>query len=240
MNESNLTAPPPNHTIRKGPESKPAVPSFTSTVDILTRETVTQRALYVAHVLTAFKARLKHLTSALESCGMDLDRYAPPAYTLKNCSRREYSMARAKRSHAEQYFGMTAETQAALAACRTVFSRPPYIVALHPGAHAKLATLAAREADIAFDGYIVKLAGKIEATLPEETKAINSPVPVRVRSVVLNGAAVWEGSVLDVTLSSGARQGWHTKCILNVSVLGKLFNQWPTRRLDWSTGTIKS
>jgi len=28
MNENNLTAPPPNHTIRKGPESKPAVPSL--------------------------------------------------------------------------------------------------------------------------------------------------------------------------------------------------------------------
>jgi hypothetical protein len=42
---------------------------------------------------------------------------------------------------------------------------------------------------------------------------------------------VWDDSILTVTKVDGTTERWSTKIILNHSVHGKLFNQWPTRKL---------
>lgn len=42
---------------------------------------------------------------------------------------------------------------------------------------------------------------------------------------------VWFQSELDVVTVAGERQTWRTKMIFNVSCLGKVFNQWPTRQV---------
>ena len=73
----------------------------------------------------------------------------------------------------------------------------------------------AREgASASFDAYAEKLAGKVGT----------------VRSASICGATLWHGSTLTVETEEGT-QRWRTTQIVNVSVLGKLFNQWPTRRL---------
>jgi adenosyl cobinamide kinase/adenosyl cobinamide phosphate guanylyltransferase len=46
---------------------------------------------------------------------------------------------------------------------------------------------------------------------------------------VTNGN-IWDYAYLTVTCADGEVQSWRTNCILNCSVYGKLFNQWPTRR----------
>ncbi len=75
------------------------------------------------------------------------------------------------------------------------------------------ATLEAAEAS--FCGYLAKLAGKIDS---------------RILSGRLQGV-LWDGSWLTVETEAG-RQVWRTQCIINFSVYGKAFNQWPTRRIS--------
>lgn len=69
-------------------------------------------------------------------------------------------------------------------------------------------------AEFEFDSYIVKLA--IKVTREGGTKVVSAEV----------SGSVWEGIVrveTDVNY-----QVWHTQCIINTSVLGKAYNQWPT------------
>lgn len=72
----------------------------------------------------------------------------------------------------------------------------------------------AREnASASFDAYAAKLASKVG----------------EIRSASICGASLWDGSLLTVETEAGATQRWHTQQIVNVSSLGKVFNQWPTR-----------
>ena len=64
-----------------------------------------------------------------------------------------------------------------------------------------------------FDAYVGKL-----------TKKVGDVVSAKVEG------ALWQGSRLTVTKADGSIERWNTQQIINVSVLGKLFNQWPTRK----------
>jgi hypothetical protein len=72
-----------------------------------------------------------------------------------------------------------------------------------------------RNAAAQYEAYVAKLISKVG----EVTEA------------QLRGTAVWFQSELDVVTAAGERQTWRTKMILNVSCLGKMFNQWPTRQV---------
>lgn len=50
-------------------------------------------------------------------------------------------------------------------------------------------------------------------------------------SATLEGSHVWGYSTLTVTLADGSIQLWRTQQIVNVSKLGKLYNQWPSRKV---------
>jgi hypothetical protein len=50
-------------------------------------------------------------------------------------------------------------------------------------------------------------------------------------SATLEGSHVWGFSELTVTKADGSKEKWRTQQIVNVSVLGKLFNQWPSRKV---------
>jgi len=71
------------------------------------------------------------------------------------------------------------------------------------------------DAAASYRAYVAKLIAKIgdvtEATL-------------------VSTAGVWGSSSLKVVTIAGDRQVWNTQQIVNVSVHGKLFNQWPTRQ----------
>jgi hypothetical protein len=84
-----------------------------------------------------------------------------------------------------------------------------------------------READEALAGYCAKLAGKVDSAMAEQFPG--SPGGF-VNGVKCTTANIWDNSILTVDTNIG-RQVWHTKVIWNTSVLGKSFNQWPTRRI---------
>jgi len=65
-----------------------------------------------------------------------------------------------------------------------------------------------------YDAYVAKLNAKIGA---------------EVTAAELIGDRLWNYSILQITRADGNVQRWKTQMILNVSCLGKLFNQWPTR-----------
>ena len=83
-----------------------------------------------------------------------------------------------------------------------------------------IASEAKRQATEEFLSFAAKLTGKVDEAADG----------VKVASVVAEAQnGVWEWSTTTVTLESGATQVWHTQSIINYSILGKAFNQWPTR-----------
>lgn len=90
----------------------------------------------------------------------------------------------------------------------------PEIVSVNAEKVERLVRDAREGASASFDAYAAKLAGKVGT----------------IRSASVCGASLWHGSTLTVETEAGV-QRWHTTQIVNVSVLGKLFNQWPTRRV---------
>lgn len=90
---------------------------------------------------------------------------------------------------------------------------PEYVVLCEDRIKALLHSTRA-QTSMSFDSYVAKLAMKCGP------------------GVILaecSGGSIWNDSLLTVTYEDGRRVIWHTMCILNVSVLGKVFNQWPTR-----------
>lgn len=70
-------------------------------------------------------------------------------------------------------------------------------------------------AGIQYDEFVVKLVNKIG----------------EVTDASLDGDHVWGYSVLTVTKTDGTKEKWKTQQIVNVSKLGLLFNQWPSRKM---------
>lgn len=66
-----------------------------------------------------------------------------------------------------------------------------------------------------YDAFVAKLVAKIG----------------KVKSAELSGNHVWDYSILKVVLQNKEIQNWKTQQIVNVSKLGKVFNQWPSRQI---------
>lgn len=66
-----------------------------------------------------------------------------------------------------------------------------------------------------YDAFVAKLVAKIG----------------NVSEAELLGNHVWSHSILSVKKADGSGERWKTQMIVNVSKLGKLFNQWPTRKV---------
>lgn len=73
---------------------------------------------------------------------------------------------------------------------------------------------ARRDAEYAYEQFILKLEGKIGSH----------------STAVLDGDHIWGYSILTVTTPEGTER-WKTQMITNVSKLGKLFNQFPSRKV---------
>lgn len=80
---------------------------------------------------------------------------------------------------------------------------------------AKFVKEAREDAAYQYDAFIAKLIKKI------------GPV----QTAVLQGNHVWGHSFLTVVTETGDMQIWKTQTIVNVSKLGKIFNQFPTRKV---------
>jgi hypothetical protein len=103
------------------------------------------------------------------------------------------------------------------------FHRDPCYVVWDKKAAEKFVKNAVDDAERTYIAYVLKLIGKVESG-GNKTKDAK----------VVSEMGVWSYSILRVELESGEVQHWKTQMICNVSVLGKLFNQFPTRRMKGS------
>lgn len=164
------------------------------------------REAYVARAEELYMERLVSMRSKLAAAGMDLDIVAP--YPRSDVGRRDYRTAIAIRNAYSHYF--VADTKGR----GYRMPKDPYIVIEKPDAEAKCRAEARQDANACFDSYLFKLAGKIAKPIKQATYR----------------GHLWDGSELSVVCEDDETQVWKTRCIINVSVYGKLFNQWPTRR----------
>ena len=94
--------------------------------------------------------------------------------------------------------------------------RDPYFVVIDAPSGERYIESRARGAEAEYDEFVRKLVTKI------------GPV----KEAALEGNHVWGTSTLSVTTPTGDIQRWRTQQIVNTSKTGKLFNQWPTKRLS--------
>lgn len=91
----------------------------------------------------------------------------------------------------------------------------PHYADINDAMCAEFITRRKREAAEQYDEFVAKLIGKIGHVTKAE----------------LDGNHVWSHSILTVTKLDGSVERWKTQQIVNVSKLGKYFNQWPTRKI---------
>lgn len=91
---------------------------------------------------------------------------------------------------------------------------PRYVVRCHEGVQNFIED-AGRNAAAQYDAFVIKLTKKIGTA----------------KTAKLDGNHVWSYSLLNVTFADKPAETWKTRSIVNMSKLGKVFNQWPTRKV---------
>lgn len=158
---------------------------------------------------------IRRVLAKLADAGWDLDKVAPSP--RNDYSRASYLAAKNYRGWVES---LTERNQRAVEAwasanrCSSYSPSAPSYVHRSPERERRFIDMAGEGASASFDGYVAKLIAKVG----------------EVASATYEGT-LWWGSILTVTKLNGAVECWHTQQIINVSVLGKVFNQWPTRRM---------
>lgn len=142
----------------------------------------------------------------LEAAGWDLKKVAPRPDG--NLPRNQYSQMEADRKF---FFGLVNQTN------RTSFYEPsaPELVEMDSERVEAFIRYAREDAANQYDAFIAKLEEKVGAGVLVAT---------------LSGNHVWGHSILEVTKTGGTVEKWKTQMIVNISKLGKVFNQFPTRK----------
>jgi hypothetical protein len=100
----------------------------------------------------------------------------------------------------------------------TISMNEPRLADVDPELVKRFIDEAKKDAAWEYDAFIVKLCRKV-----------NEYGPCKRAKVADDNTNVWGRSYLYVTLATGEEQAWLTQQIINVSKLGRPFNQWPTR-----------
>ena len=101
----------------------------------------------------------------------------------------------------------------------------PRYVKICPTLRKRFIEHAKRDAAAQYDAFVAKLSGKAEDASDAE-----------IMEAGLIGNHVWGHSHLVVKYSDGEELIWRTQMIMNVSKLGKVFNQWPSRKVKKVNG----
>jgi hypothetical protein len=181
-------------------------------IQVLRDATATQREDFCQRAEEVSVCQLRQQRSNLAQAGWDLNAVAPNPNSW-NTSKKAYRTAKNLRSWYNQNFY---PDPARKPASYTVQPPPPCYVIERAEAEPQTRRRARQEANQLFDAFLYKMAGKIGTPI---TRAALSGV-------------IWDGCTVEVATATGETQIWTTKCILNQSVYGKLFNQWPTRRIN--------
>ena len=166
------------------------------------------RALYIAHIRSWLAKRVSDLYAKMEAAGWDANVVAPRPDSFRT-GKTEYRTGEAYNVFVRHWTG-SVPAPFSIRQSKTDIRCP------HPELDAKLSAEAEARGGAEFDGYVIKLSGKI-----------GKPV----QAVLSLSGALWNGSTLEVLTTDGEQQTWHTKVIINASIYHKLFNQWPTRRV---------
>lgn len=145
----------------------------------------------------------------LKTADFDIHKAAPYPNSW-NTGRREYMKQLSKHN---LFSRLTAYDESRNSGPRT--RNAPEFVTMSAEGIAKFIKMVREDAAAQYESFVAKLKMKIGAT----------------ESAVLDGNHVWSYSILRVVKSDGVRESWKTKTIINVSKLGKVFNQYPTRKV---------
>lgn len=162
----------------------------------------------------AFREVVTNALAKLAAADCDFNAVAPtPVYhgSSWGADRAAYKAAQARRA----FLWSLVETDASRAHMRFDAGRPQYVV----GSTEKIERAVEQvrqNAGAAFDSFAAKLVGKVGDDCTAATLHCRGDV--------------WTSSTLVVTKADGTVERWNTQRIINCSVLGKLFHQWPTRR----------
>ena len=172
------------------------------------------KAASIAEAKDSAERRIERLYTDLSAHNWDINAAFPYPYGGANrMSRNEYEMAKARRAFAES---VTVRDESKPSGYRI---SDPYFVVRDDARMADFIRIAEMDAICQFDNFIVKLEGKVSAVAPIETVQFDM------------AASPWSNSTLTVNHVGGEISVWRTKQIINVSKLGRLYNQWPTNRM---------
>jgi hypothetical protein len=146
--------------------------------------------------------QVKLAKSKFEEHGWDLLKIAPDPHG--RMSRKQYSLAQAK----QNFYSGFVEFKS------NAFSKNERLCVWDDARVERVIAQTRELAGFEFDAYVIKL---------------NEKVGAHTAAVLVDTNGLWNDSTIDVTLASGKVERWNTKTIINVSVLGKMFNQFPTR-----------
>lgn len=174
-----------------------------------------------AHLKAAYYAanvkNYRAVIAALIAAGWDMQKAFPHPHG--SMSRAQYKHADAARKNAER-FTQWDHAKRTLESNRMNGPEPVKLKRTEAEQVAKLDAEAARDAKLALQSYCWKLAGKIQSELADGDTVAGA--------TYAGTSNVWGWSFVNVTTAAGGSQSWKTKMIVNFSVYGKAFNQWPT------------
>ena len=149
------------------------------------------------------RAYIQIVTKTIADHGGDFDK----AYPRPDTYDRAYKYKMAIRNEARTMVIRTNKENYSL-------SRPtPYLVAMDAEGCERFVTGEVKQAEASYDAFVCKLVHKVGDCTSAE----------------LDGNRTWSSSIMTVIKPDGSVQRWKTKMIVNRSVLGKFFNQFPTR-----------
>jgi len=165
------------------------------------RQLAIERAEEAAHKM------IERATAELEAAGNDLKVVAP--YPSSNLSTAEYRKQLAK----YQFFVSITTSRDPIAASMTRYSTN--LIDISPELVERFIQRSRENASFEYEAFVTKLVAKVG----------------EVKTAKLEGDSVWQYSYLTVTKQDGSKECWKTQMILNQSIYGKLFNQFPTRKM---------
>jgi hypothetical protein len=162
-----------------------------------------RRDASVSRALGFAREYVSRVEARLQENGMDLNAAFPRPHA--RMSRKDYVAMKAAHDKAASL----------VLPLKSVRRRgEPLVVEMDQDRIAMFIEIIKADAASQFDAYVRKLENKVG----------------KADSAEIDNAPLWNGSILTVRVA-GEVQRWKTQMILNVSSLGTLFNQWPTRQV---------
>jgi len=190
-----------------GPKTEKGDTMSNTEQNIKTIKTVLEpaRAALEAMCLKQLRAQSDRIAARLNECGGDF--------------KAAYPYGHSREMHARREIARSLTVQAPGAPCVSLPSDPePRTMRPDLAAHQEA------EARTFADSFIVSYAGKLAAKIAEADAGFV------IQDASYSGSADPFSNSQLVLYGTGARMVWNTRCIINVSKYGKLFNQWPTRK----------